>query len=198
MRKRLLSAGAALVTLFAVLMSGPGTVSAATPGAAAGFAARAQAAGLPAAQVQSTQRQVQAFIKRYGGRQVALNLVVFRGGSMLFAVPGREASAVANASAGTRVAAVVSSTCPVTAFCAWGQIDYAGSRAAFYACGIDYTNPWAGVVFGSWKNDQTPQGPSGPRVKFLYSDKTVVATTPPPWAGNTEYYWNNVYYFRVC
>jgi len=118
---------------------------------------------------------------------------------MLFAVPGREASAVANASAGTRVAAVVSSTCPVTAFCAWGSADYAGSRAAFYACGIDYANPWPGyIITGSWKNDQTPQGPSGPRVKFLYSDKSVIATTPHPWAGNTEYNWDGVYYFKVC
>jgi hypothetical protein len=201
MRHRLLAAGAALVALFAVLASQPSAALAATPHGAAGFAARARSAGLSPAQIRSTQHQVQAFIKSYGGRQVALNLVDFRGGNMLFVVPGRDARAVANASAGKMIEHVVSSTCPVTAFCAWEQENYAGTRASFFSCGTDFANPFGPSIYdGSWKNDQSPQDGTGPKVKFLL-DTTghgTKFTTPAPWAGDPSFHYDNDDFFRVC
>jgi hypothetical protein len=119
---------------------------------------------------------------------------------MLFAVPGRDARAVANASAGKMVEAVVSATCPVTAFCEWEQDSYAGTRASFFSCGTVFANPFTDEIYeGSWKNDQSPQDGTGPKVKFLLtSTGTPKFTTPAPWAGNPGYRFDNVNFFVVC
>jgi hypothetical protein len=186
----------ALIAVGAVLMLATTAASASAPGN--GFAARARSAGLTAAQVGALQQEVDVFIGHYGGRQVAINKVAFAGGSVLFPVPGRNARAVANASAGQTVETTDTTSCPLGAFCAWPDPNYGGARRAFYACGTDWPNPFLSDQIGSWKNDQTPQNGSGPRVKMLDSHHDVIYTTAPPWSASTAFSWFNVYYFRVC
>lgn len=188
--------GMALAAAGAVLVLATTAASAPAPGN--GFAARARSAGLTAAQVGALQREVNVYIGHYGGRQVAINKVVFAGGSILFPVPGRNARAVANASAGRTVEKRNSTACPLGAFCAWSGHDYSGARAEFFACGTDWPNPYNGLVDGSWKNDQTPQNGSGPRVKMLANNHSVVYTTAPPWCASTNFDWSFIYYFRIC
>jgi hypothetical protein len=179
-----------------MLTTGAGIASASTGGGQSSFAARARSAGLTSTQVGTLQQQVNTFIGRYGGTRLAINKVAFKGGSILFAVPGHNALDVANTSAGRMVETADSSTCPLGYYCEWSQTGYTGTRAEFYYCQI-YSNPFAGYT-GSWKNDQTPQGPSGPRVEMLFSDHSVVYTTPPPWSGNKAWIFADDFYIKPC
>ena len=188
--------GMALAAVGTVLMLATPAASASAPGN--GFAARALSAGLTAAQVRALQLEVNVYTGRYGGRQVAINKVTFAGGSILLPVPGRNARVVANVSAGRTVERVDSTTCPLGAFCAWPNSDYGGARAAFFACGTDFPNPDLSDNIGSWKNDQTPQDGTGPRVQMRDQHHNVLFTTAPPWCANRAFSWFNVFFFRVC
>ncbi len=109
-----------------------------------------------------------------------------------------QAGAVSAVTPGPASSRTDTTTCPVGAFCVWPTSDYQGQRFAFYACGIDFSNPYANDEAASWKNDQTPQGPGGPAVKMLGSDKHLIYTTPPPWSAKFSFSWTEIYYFRIC
>jgi Peptidase inhibitor family I36 len=115
-----------------------------------------------------------------------LGVLMFQAGAVSAATPGAGSGRVDN------------TTCPVGDFCVWPTPDYTGQRVTFAACGTDFKNPYVGFEAGSWKNDQTPQGSGGPVVKMLFSDKSVVYTTPPPWSASSDFSWSGLYYFRVC
>ena len=115
--------------------------------------------------------------------------LMFQTGAVSAATPGAPGPASAR---------VDNTTCPVGDFCVWPDPDYTGQRKTFFACGTDFENPYAGFEAGSWKNDQTPQGSNGPAVKMLFSDKSLVFTTPPPWSARNVFGWSDIFYFRIC
>lgn len=171
------------------------TVSASAGNAQSNFTAQARAAGLTNSQIRTLEREVNAFISRSGGRQVAINKVAFNGGDILFAVPGWSARQMTRVSAGNMIEATVTSTCPVGDFCEWNGTDYAGTaKATFYAYRND-TAPFTGNA-GSWKNDQTPQNGSGPKVIIYYVDFTYVS--PPPWSSNPTWDWFDALSVTLC
>jgi hypothetical protein len=147
-----------------------------TPPASAsgnGFAARAHSTGLTAAQVGALQRDVNVFI-------------------------GKNARAVANASAGRTVKRVNVTSCPLGDFCIWPSSNFRGTPDDFSTCGVNHPNPYAGSANGSWKNDQTPQNGSGPHVKMLAANGTVLYTTPAPWCDSSDFDFSGIAFFRIC
>jgi len=107
-------------------------------------------------------------------------------------------TAAGKASAGQAVAAPASTSCPLGDFCIWDQPNYQGTRISYVQCGIYLINVFENDGNASWKNDQTPQNGSGPRVQMLNSNYQVVYTTPPPWSAKTVFGFGGIAYFRIC
>ena len=145
---RALATGAAIAVTLAVA-TGPASASAA--GARSSFAAQARSHGLSSAQIGVLQREVNAYIAKYGGNQIAINEVAFTGGNTVFAVPGQKyAYPVTAARAGVNTGP--GEICPYEYFCTFALANFEGSESEFYRCNDTLKNN----NNGSWKNDQTP------------------------------------------
>jgi hypothetical protein len=145
---RALATGAAIALTLAVA-TGPASASAA--GARSSFAAQARSHGLSSAQIGVLQREVNTYIAKYGGKQIAINEVAFTGGNTVFAVPGQKyAYPVTAARAGVNTGP--GEICPYEYFCTFALANFEGSESEFYRCNDTLKNN----NNGSWKNDQTP------------------------------------------
>jgi len=127
-----------------------GTASASAVGAQPSFAAQARGSELSSAQAGRLQQEVNTYIAQHGGKQIAINEVAFRGGRIVFAMPGQKyaypvTTARANIDTGP------GEVCPVGAFCTFASANFEGSESEFYSCNTWFTNNYN----GSWKNDQT-------------------------------------------
>jgi hypothetical protein len=182
--------------------------SASAGGAQPSFAAQARSAGLTGTQIAELQKEVNAYIRRYGGTQVAINQVAFNGGNITFVVPGQRyakavtSSGAAAPTAGRRAGAklngvAVSATpdtasCPYLYFCAYKGTYFSGTKLEFYYCGEFYDMPWDSI--GSWYNDQT----EGDQATFYGADANVLYRTQPAPTSAPVYGWGPVYYVVPC
>jgi hypothetical protein len=163
--------------------------SASTRDAQLSFAARARSAGLTGAQIAELQREVNAYIGRYGGTQVAINKVDFKGGNITFVVPGhRYAGTITSSGSATPDTA----SCPSEYFCAYSGTDFSGTKLEFYYCGEFYDMPFYGV--GSYYNDQT----EGDVATFYGADGNVIGYSEPAVSALNTYDWIPVYYVVPC
>ena len=128
---RILLTGAAA---FLAVAAAAGTASASAIGAHPGFAAQARGYGLSSAQVSTLQREVNGFITQHGGKQVAINEVTFRGGSIVFPVPGQKYARPVTSAATARPATAIA-TCYNLNFCLYQNADFGGGIERFYYCG---------------------------------------------------------------
>jgi len=139
---------ATAAAVFLGLTVAAGAASASVPSAQQSFAAQARGYGLSSAQISTLQREVNTYIAKHGGKQIAINEVAFKGGSTVFAVPGQKyASPVTSAIPDTGPGEI----CPVGAFCTFASANFEGSESEYYECNTWFDNNWN----GSWKNDQT-------------------------------------------
>jgi hypothetical protein len=171
---------------------GTGTALASTNRSVPSFAGQARSAGLTASQTWELQREVNSYLRKFGGTQVAINQVDFPGGNIVFAVPGeRFAHEVTGSPSASGLHRRDGENCPYLDFCAFQGTDYSGNAVDLYQC-----NQWHGTLWtsnGSWKNDQTP----GTQAHILYADGTKY-TTPGAWSANSDFSWADVTAYEAC
>ncbi|GAA2658766.1 hypothetical protein LV78_000464 [Actinosynnema pretiosum] len=126
-----------------------GLGAAPTASAAAGFAVQARASGLTQAQTTRLQDEVDGYLARWGGRQVAANRVERDGAVLTVAVPGEERSR----SLAGQIDHCRGGWVDFGWFCAYEREDGQGSSLALYSCAWQHI-PWLSV--GSWQDNQTP------------------------------------------
>ncbi|MFD5570931.1 MULTISPECIES: hypothetical protein [Streptomyces] len=171
----------------------PADATTSSSGSAAPFAEQARAAHLTAAQTSALKSEVNRYLMKTGGKQVALNKIEVDGATLLVAIPGEDRPRDFAAGKGTRAAADPCLTGAVYSgyFCVYSQEVYQGSYYYWYSC-AKRSMPWAG--YGSWINDQTP----GTRATFYNSSGGVAYTTPAPYSSDDSYYWTPIWHVRNC
>lgn len=184
-----------LATILAALAAG--TLSVTGPAEAAltdqPFAAQAKAAGLTRAQTAALQTEVNAYLKKMGGKQVSLNEIEFDGaGKLLVALPGEAHPRDFTSGDGTRLAYDPCSLDNNNGyFCAYNLTGYRGSELAWFYCGV-YNMPW--VANGSWMNNQY----HGTQAIFYNSIGAIQYITPPAFSSSSTYNWTPIYKIRPC
>lgn len=193
MRKAIKAWVAVSVAASMSLMAGAGVASAApgAPGARAGiqpkFAAQARAAGLSATQANRLQQEAARYISKYGGTQAALNVVDFRGGRIVFVVPGeRYARDLA-----TQSHVLAAASCAYQYFCAFNGTSYTRSELQYYYC-VEDVMPWS--TEGSYINNQTP----GVRAAWYGSANTEIYVTPSAYSQDPRVDWAPFYGIKPC
>ncbi|MFI6102993.1 peptidase inhibitor family I36 protein [Streptomyces sp. NPDC051310] len=158
--------------------AGPGQSHGHSHGHHPGFTAEAEEAGLDDDEAEELQRQVDHYVARQGGTQVALNRIVVAGmGEIVLPLPGaRQARA----------------DCPAQNFCMFTGPDFTGAQFNLYRCATYTLENWTGD--GSWINNQTP----GTRAQFLDRNRNVIHTTPGAYSASSRYNWDPVWYVVNC
>ncbi|MFF9863848.1 peptidase inhibitor family I36 protein [Streptomyces sp. NPDC013953] len=143
-----------------------------------GFTAAAEEAGLDDDEAEELQRQVDHYVARQGGIQVALNRVAVAGmGEIVLPLPGaRQARA----------------DCPAQNFCMFTGPDFTGAQFNLYRCATYTLENWTGD--GSWINNQTP----GTRARFLDHNRNTIHTTPGAYSASSRHDWDPVWYVVNC
>jgi hypothetical protein len=158
------------------------------------FATQAKTARITNSQASALKSEVNRYLKKTGGKQVALNKIEVKGnGTLLVAIPGEAHPRDFASGNGARFAADPCLTGAVYSgyFCVYSGTVYSGSYYYWYACGTRGM-PWGGN--GSWINDQTP----GTRATFYNSSGGVYYTTPAPYSSNQSYNWTPVWNVKNC
>jgi hypothetical protein len=177
-------------TVFAPLVlvisgTGPATAAGAQRSA---FADQIQKAGLSSAQARQLQAEVDSYLAKLSGTQVAANEISLGPGArILVTIPGERAARSLTA------ALLEPNGCPYLYLCAYQYQNFQGSAFQVTKCGS--TNapyiPWAG--YGSWRNNQSP----GTRPVFWrcsgYTD-----WMPPAYSSNSSYDWTPICYTQAC
>ncbi|MGW4825387.1 peptidase inhibitor family I36 protein [Streptomyces sp. NPDC004227] len=197
MRTRLLAAIAA--TAVATLLNtgvctAAETTDRAVPGPQA-FAGQAKAAKLTNGQAAALRSKVDAYLKKTGGKQIALNEIDLNGqGRVLVTLPGEERPRDFTSSTGTLAAADPCITDWYTGyFCAYKSENFKGDRIDMYYC-QKYSIPW--ISQGSWRNNQTLN--TSPQARFYNGSGSVIYTTPKPYSSHASYSWVGVYSVKPC
>ena len=139
--------------------------------------AQARAQGLSNVQAATLQAQVDRVVARTGGRQVAINQVVWDGGDTLVPLPGQRRARELNASkpAGPSVYG-----CKYLQFCTYSSDHYTGMVDRISSC----TRHQSHAFFRSYANNQT----RGTRARLLAGDGTLLTRTrPAPATGTTSF-----------
>lgn len=156
------------------------------------FAMQAKSARLTQAQTAALKSKVSGYLKKVGGKQIALNEISFPGGRLRVALPGEAHPRDFTSSAGTQFA---DSPCLDGMnngwFCAFPQISFQGDDLSWFVCGT-YNMPWFG--HGSWRNNQT----RGTRAQFLNGSGGVIFTTPGAYSASLDYIWTPVFKIKIC
>ncbi|MDX3762815.1 hypothetical protein [Streptomyces sp. AK02-04a] len=189
MKTRFKANAAAVAAVLVMLTTAIGTAHASTDSVQGSFATQARSARLTSAQVQKLQGEVNAYVAKSGGKQVSLNKVKFKGGSMLFVVPGEKYARDLGAQS-SQVASTYN--CKYGHFCAYSKTWYAGSVKDVSACGTNYYISFTGP--GSWKNNQT----TGLRAQFLDKYFNWIDSTPNAYSADPNGNWTPVYYVNPC
>ncbi|MFI9719868.1 hypothetical protein ACIHFE_09470 [Streptomyces sp. NPDC052396] len=156
------------------------------------FAAQGRHAGLTPAQISGLQKEVDAFIKTSGGKQVALNRVSLSGHSAVtLTAPGE--SRVRDL-AGTKTAKFTPGNCGDKNFCAYQGRNYTGYEFTMWACKV-WELPGDGWGRGgSWFNNQS----RGTRAVMYGKHMQKVYTTPPAPFGDPHGDWRPVWFIKNC
>ncbi|WP_369215326.1 hypothetical protein [Streptomyces flavofungini] len=120
--------------------AGPGSAGTGTPSAAR-FAQPAESAHLTSAQTTALQADVDRYLKKMGGTQVALNKVDLNGkGEVLVALPGEAHPRDFTSGDGTRAAADPCLGTPGVSgnFCAYQRDNFSGSIIKMSQCNTKY------------------------------------------------------------
>ncbi|MFD9068766.1 MULTISPECIES: hypothetical protein [Streptomyces] len=185
----------------ALLMLGTGVASAQAGSAAPStprFASQAESARLTSAQTTALQADVDRYLKKMGGTQVALNKIDLKGkGQILVALPGEDRPRDFASGDGMRMAADPCRTGPVSGiFCAYQRDNYQGTRIDMVVCNRRYyVSTWG--AGGSWINDQT-RNTAGREAKMYNPSGRLVYTTPPPYSSDPHGDWNPVRFVIPC
>ncbi|GAB3942779.1 hypothetical protein GCM10027614_30430 [Micromonospora vulcania] len=170
-----------------LVISGTGPATAA-PAQRPAFADQAQRAGLSSAQSRQLQAEVDSYLAKLGGNQVAANEISLgQGARILVALPGeRKARSLTSALREPN-------GCPYQYLCAYQYQNFEGSAYHVTKCGS--TNapyiPWSG--YGSWRNNQT----SGTRPVF-WRCSGYLDWMPPAYSSNSSYDWTPICYTQAC
>jgi hypothetical protein len=183
-RIRLFSVVAIFLALLATMLLA-GTANAAT---SADFGAQAKAAGLTTAQAAGLQAEVDKYLAKTQGTQIAPNKIDLGGAILTVPVPGEGKARELTAAPG---GPVILTACPFEDFCAYQLPNFGGAQINMFTCGV-YSIPWVGN--GSWDNNQTP----GTRARFLNAARQVIFTTPGAHSIRLSYNWTPVFFVRNC
>lgn len=183
-----------------MLVTGVGAAEAA-PGAPAHsrFAQQAESAHLTSAQTTALQADVDRYLKKMGGTQVALNKIDLKGkGEILVALPGEAHPRDFASGNGMRAAA---DPCLGVAgvsgnFCAYQRDNFSGSIIKMRQCNTKYyVSTWG--KGGSWVNDQTRNLESR-RARMYNPNGTMIYKTPRAYSSDAHGDWNPVRYVIPC
>jgi hypothetical protein len=149
------------------------------------FAVQVRDAGLDLQQARVLQLQIDAYLARVGGTQVAANEIRYGGGaSLILPLPGETR---ARSLAAGRVAEPTG--CPFQYLCAYQYEGFAGGEIHAFYCGVLVSMPWGSV--GSWRNNQT----SGTVGTFYGGNPS---STGPAYSSSGSYNWLPVSHIRAC
>ncbi|MEV0257260.1 hypothetical protein AB0H82_23770 [Streptomyces sp. NPDC050732] len=182
-----------------MLVTGVGAAEAGsgTP-AASRFAQQAESARLTSAQTTALQAEVDSYLKKMGGTQVALNKIDLKGkGEVLVALPGEARPRDFASGNGMRAAADPCLSSGVSGnFCAYQRDNFQGSRIDMYQCNTKYyVSTWGSG--GSWINDQTRNVESR-RARMYNPSGTMIYKTPRAYSSDAHGDWNPVRYVIPC
>jgi Peptidase inhibitor family I36 len=140
------------------------------------------------AQAAALQAQVDGYLAKVGGTQVAANEIrTAAGADLLVPLPGET---TARSLDGTNAPAAAS--CPFEDLCAWQGTNFTGARMTAFTCGRDVSIPWVGN--GSWWNNQT-RGTDG---WFENSNDSIRAFTGGAPSSLASYNWTPVFAMEPC
>jgi hypothetical protein len=191
LRTRILWAAAAATT--ALLTAA--TPAWADPHPGQPFAAQAEAVHLSAAQTTALQSKVDDYLKKVGGKQVALNRIVFNGGEVRVTVPGEAHPRNLEPVTGSRVDKYdpcIDGDFANGWFCTYQLPVFQGDELSWYYCRRYYDMPWLG--HGSWINNQT----HGTKAQFWGGNNNLLYTTPGAYSSSEDYGWGPVFKIYIC
>ncbi|KUL64289.1 hypothetical protein [Streptomyces sp. NRRL S-1521] len=183
-----------------MLATGVSTAEAGSGASAASrFAQQAESAHLTSAQTTALQADVDRYLKKMGGTQVALNKIDLKDeGEILVALPGEARPRDFASGDGTRVAADPCLDVPGVSgnFCAYQRDNYSGSIIKMRQCNTKYyVSTWGRG--GSWINDQTRNTESR-RARMYNPNGTMIYKTPRAFSSDPHGDWNPVRYVIPC
>ncbi|QQC87376.1 peptidase inhibitor family I36 protein [Streptomyces alfalfae] len=183
-----------------MLATGVSTAEAGSGASAASrFAQQAESAHLTSAQTAALQADVDRYLKKMGGTQVALNKIDLKGkGEILVALPGEARPRDFASGDGTRAAADPCLDVPGVSgnFCAYQRDNYSGSIIKMRQCNTKYyVSTWGRG--GSWINDQTRNVESR-RARMYNPNGTMIYKTPRAFSSDPHGDWNPVRYVIPC
>lgn len=179
--------GALLLALGLAAVVGPAAAQAG--GGTSPFAEQAAALGLTPAQANALQREVDGYLARTGGTQVAINKIQMTGAELLVPLPGERVARDLAAPATTTASLY---GCPYYYFCAYSGTSFTGTVIKAYYCGKYYRILWSG--YGSYVNNQT----AGVKAAFLDSYYKIFAYSVAAPGYKTSFNWAPVYYIQPC
>lgn len=172
-----LAAATGTATASSNAATGMATASSNTASIHPDFVAQARSLGLTSAQASTLQAEVNSYLSKLGGSQVAINKInLDNKGYVLFPLPGKKAAA---------------NYCNLYYFCAYSQTNFNGIAVNLYKCDL-YSIPFKGT--GSWANNQT----KGTRATMYDTAGKLIYTTPPAYSGSTSGDWTPVASVRNC
>ncbi|MFJ8636381.1 hypothetical protein [Streptomyces sp. NPDC093568] len=182
-----------------MLVTGVGAAEAgpAAP-AASRFAQQAESAHLTGEQTTALQADVDRYLKKMGGTQVALNKIDLNGrGEVLVALPGEDHPRDFASGNGMRAAADPCLSPGVSGnFCAYRKDDFKGTRIDMFRCNTKYyVSTWGRG--GSWINDQTRDLESR-RARMYNPSGHMIYKTPRAYSEDRHGDWMPVRYVIPC
>ncbi|MFK4070815.1 hypothetical protein [Streptomyces sp. NPDC029674] len=183
-----------------MLVAGVGTAEAGSgPSTASRFAQQAESARLTSAQTTALQADVDRYLKKMGGTQVALNKIDLNGkGEVLVALPGEAHPRDFASGNGMRAAADPCLDVPGVSgnFCAYQKNEFQGTIIKMRQCNTKYyVSTWG--AGGSWVNDQTRNVESR-RARMYNPSGTLVYKTPRAYSSDAYGDWRPVRYVIPC
>jgi len=172
-----LAAATGTATASSNAATGTATASSNTASSHPDFGTQARSLGLTSAQANTLQAQVNSYLSKLGGSQVAINKInLDNKGYVLFPLPGKKAAA---------------NFCSLYYFCAYSQPNFDGLAINMYKCGL-YSIPFKGI--GSWANNQT----KGTRAAMYDTTGKLIYTTPGAYSQDTSGDWTPIASVRNC
>lgn len=175
-----------------------GSALAATPTPHADFAAQAKSAGLSSAKADVLQTQVNGYLAKYHGTQIAANKISAKGMYITVALPDEKYARTLPAASGMQPADVWQDKCldgsPVYSgwFCLYKGQTFQGDVLSMYTCGNHSIYGWYNN--GSWVNDQS----RGTVALLRSANWSYTFYTPGSYASSTSFNWTPVDVVHPC